>query len=104
MSSFISKKSVQSFTKTVGDAPNPVTIDSMPFHDVNMHILDNDVNYGVGTGGMDAIAPANSVLYFEKGDLTHFMFKNRTAGVVARVAVVATVVHPDTMRELGRTQ
>lgn len=101
MPSFISKKSVQSFTKTVGDTPNPVTINNMPFHDVNMHILDNDVNYGVGTGGMDAIAPANSTLFFEKGDLNHFMFKNRTAGVVGRVAVVATVVHPETLKALG---
>ena len=101
--SFLTKKSTVSFTKTVGDTSNPVTIEQMPFHDVNMHILDNDVNYGDGSS-MDAIAPANSVLYYEKGDLNDFFFKNRTAGVVGRVAVVATVVHPATMRELERVQ
>ncbi len=103
MSSFYSKKSTLAFTKTVGDGANPCTEQSIPFHEANFHVYDNDVNYGDGSG-MDAIAQAGSVLYFDKGDLGDIFFKNRTAGNVGRVAIVATVVHPETMRQLTRTE
>lgn len=101
--SFLAKKSTVAFTKTVGDGANPVTEHSLPFHEANFHIYDNDVNYGDGSG-MDAVAQAGSVLYFDNGDLGDMYFKNRTAGNVGRVAVVATVVHPETMRQLTRTE
>jgi hypothetical protein len=97
--SFIAKKSTVAFTMTVGDGANPLSLAKIPFHEANFHIYDNDVFYGDGQG-MDAIAQAGSVLYYNKGDLSHFFFKNRTAGNVGRVCVVATVVHPETLKEL----
>lgn len=43
---------------------------------------------------MSAIAQANAVLYFEKGNIRDFHFRNRTAGNTATVVVVATVPFP----------
>lgn len=92
-------KSTLSIEITVGDGSNPITLSKIPFHEANFHVYDNDVFYGDGTN-MAAIAQAGSVLYFDKGDLNDFFFKNRTAGNDGRVVVVATVVHPETMRQL----
>ena len=99
MSSYFSKKSTLSISKTVGDTPNPVVLNKVPFHEANFHIYDYDVYYGDGTN-MGAIAQAGSVLSFDKGDLSDFFFKNRTAGNNGRVELMATVVHPETNRQL----
>jgi len=99
MPSFFTKKSTLSISKTIGDGANPIVLNKVPFHEANFHIYDNDVYYGDGQT-MGAIAQAGSVLYYDKGDLSDFFFKNRTAGNAARVVLVATVVHPETMRKL----
>lgn len=73
----------------------------MPFHEANIHVYDNDVYYGDGVV-MEAIAPVGSILYYDKGDLSHFFFQNVVPGSVGRVIAVATVVHPETRAQLQR--
>jgi len=86
-----------SLEKTIGDTATSFSLENIPFYEANIHIYDNDVYYGDGSN-LTAIAPANSVLTFPKGDLRDIFFKNRTAGNNGRVIVVATT--PDvTVRE-----
>jgi len=75
---------------TVKDTAYRLVDSTTPFHEANLHIEDNDVYYGNGTT-MTAIAVADAVISLTNGDLTDIYFKNKTAGNVAHVSVVATV-------------
>lgn len=97
---FDTKKSTFSFVKTITDVAQPLVEHHIPFYEANFHVYDNDVHYGDGTV-VEAIAQAGSVLYYDKGNIRDFFFKNRTAGNKGRVVVMATVPFEIVKQALG---
>lgn len=96
---FLTYQSFFSEDITVVDTVQPFSQHNIPFHEMNFHIYNNDVLYGNGTKQI-AIAQAGSVLYFDKGDLRHIYFKNRTAGNNGLVVAVGTVPFEPTLKAL----
>ena len=75
---------------TVKDVAYPLTIESVPFYEVNLHIEDNDIQYG-NARNVTAVAVAGSTISFKDGDLKDILTKNNVGGAVGHISVVATL-------------
>jgi len=62
----------------------------IPFYDCNIHVYTNAAKYGA-LGVCEAEINANDVVWFSKGNLKDFVFKNKTAGSNTKIVAIATV-------------
>lgn len=80
-------KSFLSLSLAVSDTPKPITTSDVPFYEGNFHIQDYAVYYGDGSV-MSAVAYANDVITFPRGNLKDIFFVNETTGGAADATVV----------------
>jgi len=84
------ENTVYSIYHTVADTATAAATDNLPFHDINIHVEDFDIQYG-NARNVTAVAKAGSVLSFTNGNIRDFLFKNNNAGDTAHLSIVATL-------------
>lgn len=72
------------------DNAHPLTVQDIPFYEVNLHCYTNDLLYGNGTV-IAAKILADDVASFKNGNLRDIFIKNAVAGNNGQIVAVATV-------------
>ncbi len=82
------------------DNSTRITDFDIPFYDMNIHCMDNDLYYGDGSIMLTPMG-VGDVAFFRNGNLKDIHIKNRNAGSNGTVYCSGTVPQKFVMQQLG---